>query len=167
MTVSVDKPIICPVLIGRTPELTSLRALLEQVKGGHGQVVMISGEAGIGKSRLIMETRGHCNGRGFPGFCREAVSPQIGAARMPRCSTSCALSWQPMSERASSLIWVRSLPLSFPCSLISSPNPQSVYCFPARCRAGEAPPLCRSDPCLHQPGRHLSSPARDRGPALE
>ena len=32
MTVSVDKPIICPVLIGRTTELTGLRSLLERVK---------------------------------------------------------------------------------------------------------------------------------------
>jgi predicted ATPase len=65
MTVSVDKPIICPVLIGRTPELTSLRAQLEQVKGGHGQVVLISGEAGIGKSRLMMETRAIATAEGF------------------------------------------------------------------------------------------------------
>jgi hypothetical protein len=65
MTVSVDKPIICPVLIGRTPELTGLRAQLEQVKGGHGQVVVISGEAGIGKSRLVMETRAIATTEGF------------------------------------------------------------------------------------------------------
>jgi predicted ATPase len=57
MPVSVDKPIICPVLIGRSTELTSLRALLERVKGGQGQVALLSGEAGIGKSRLVAETR--------------------------------------------------------------------------------------------------------------
>ena len=65
MAVSVNKPIICPVLIGRTTELTSLRALLEQVKDGQGQVVALSGEAGIGKSRLMTETRALALAEGF------------------------------------------------------------------------------------------------------
>jgi len=65
MSVSVDKPIICPVLIGCSTELTSLRALLERVKGGQGQVVVLSGEAGIGKSRLMMETRALATAEGF------------------------------------------------------------------------------------------------------
>src|SRR5437879_1055318 len=65
MTVPADKPITCPVLIGRTPELTSLRALVEQVKGGQGQVVIVSGEAGVGKSRLVLETRAIATAAGF------------------------------------------------------------------------------------------------------
>jgi len=65
MTVSVDEPIICPVLIGRSTELTSLSTLLERVKGGQGQVVVLSGEAGIGKSRLMMETRALAVAEGF------------------------------------------------------------------------------------------------------
>ena len=36
-------------------ELESLRAAYERAKGGHGQVVLIEGEAGIGKSRLVDE----------------------------------------------------------------------------------------------------------------
>ena len=39
--------------VGRTRELTSLLALLAQVEAGHGQVVGIVGEPGIGKSRLL------------------------------------------------------------------------------------------------------------------
>jgi len=65
MTVSVDKPIICPVLIGRTTELIGLRALLEKVKGGQGQVAVLSGEAGIGKSRLMKETQALAISEGF------------------------------------------------------------------------------------------------------
>jgi DNA-binding winged helix-turn-helix (wHTH) protein/class 3 adenylate cyclase/tetratricopeptide (TPR) repeat protein len=41
--------------VGRTRELTSLLALLAQVEAGHGQVVGIVGEPGIGKSRLLYE----------------------------------------------------------------------------------------------------------------
>jgi len=43
--------------IGRDQELTVLRGYLEQAKRGQGQVVFVSGEAGIGKSRLLLEFR--------------------------------------------------------------------------------------------------------------
>ncbi|MGD0205868.1 MAG: adenylate/guanylate cyclase domain-containing protein, partial [Dehalococcoidia bacterium] len=43
--------------IGRDQELAVLRGYLEQAKRGQGQVVFVSGEAGIGKSRLLLEFR--------------------------------------------------------------------------------------------------------------
>src|SRR5919202_3098096 len=43
--------------IGREHELRVLRSYLERVRKGQGQVVFISGEAGIGKSRLLLEFR--------------------------------------------------------------------------------------------------------------
>lgn len=52
-----DKPFICPTLIGRAQEHATLRALIAAVKGGEGRVALISGEAGIGKSRLVAEAR--------------------------------------------------------------------------------------------------------------
>ena len=42
-------------LVGRTHEIALLREHWEQVKDGYGQVVLLSGEAGIGKSRLVQE----------------------------------------------------------------------------------------------------------------
>jgi len=50
-------PIICPVLIGRRAELTTLRLLVDRARSGKGQIVLLSGEAGIGKSRLVAEVR--------------------------------------------------------------------------------------------------------------
>jgi class 3 adenylate cyclase/tetratricopeptide (TPR) repeat protein len=41
--------------VGREDELRSLERLLERAGAGHGQVVGIAGEAGIGKSRLVWE----------------------------------------------------------------------------------------------------------------
>jgi predicted ATPase len=41
-------PIICPVLIGRGHDLTTLRSLVDRANGGQGQVALVSGEAGIG-----------------------------------------------------------------------------------------------------------------------
>lgn len=43
--------------IGREQELNLLCQRWEQVKIGHGQVVMLSGEAGIGKSRILHRLR--------------------------------------------------------------------------------------------------------------
>src|SRR5207249_8228235 len=40
-------------LVGREQEVELLQQRWEQVKSGRGQVVLLSGEAGIGKSRLI------------------------------------------------------------------------------------------------------------------
>jgi tetratricopeptide (TPR) repeat protein len=41
--------------VGRQPELEAVRQAREQAGGGHGQVVAIVGEAGVGKSRLVYE----------------------------------------------------------------------------------------------------------------
>ena len=57
-------------LVGRDQELTLLESKVDLARHGAGQVVFVSGEAGIGKSRLILELRrrladvqwleGHC-----------------------------------------------------------------------------------------------------------
>ncbi len=57
MALERNKPIVCPVLIGREADLTALQVLIDQAKRGEGQVALISGEAGIGKSRLVAETK--------------------------------------------------------------------------------------------------------------
>ena len=41
--------------VGRQPELATLHAALAQAMAGHGQVVALVGEAGVGKSRLVDE----------------------------------------------------------------------------------------------------------------
>ncbi|WP_418314703.1 ATP-binding protein [Piscinibacter sakaiensis] len=40
-------------LVGRDEELATLQGLWQRAIGGHGQVVMLTGEAGIGKSRVV------------------------------------------------------------------------------------------------------------------
>src|SRR5262245_52893277 len=46
-------------LIGRESELGSLQRRWEQATEGEGQVVLLSGEPGIGKSRLVQELKDH------------------------------------------------------------------------------------------------------------
>jgi class 3 adenylate cyclase/tetratricopeptide (TPR) repeat protein len=41
--------------VGRDTEIEGLRRALEQARAGHGQVVAVVGEAGVGKSRLVYE----------------------------------------------------------------------------------------------------------------
>lgn len=65
MSISLNKPIICPILIGRQSELTILHALIGQTKSAQGQVVLISGEAGVGKSRLVAEAKRYAKEQGF------------------------------------------------------------------------------------------------------
>lgn len=50
-------PMITPRLIGRTSQLATLQGLVEQAKRGKGRLVLINGEAGIGKSRLVTEIK--------------------------------------------------------------------------------------------------------------
>ena len=41
--------------VGRDTELTALTQALAHAEAGHGQVVALVGEAGVGKSRLVYE----------------------------------------------------------------------------------------------------------------
>jgi ABC-type oligopeptide transport system substrate-binding subunit/class 3 adenylate cyclase len=51
-------PGVQPPMVGRQRELAACREAVEEVLGGSGGVLFLSGEAGIGKSRLLDEVRG-------------------------------------------------------------------------------------------------------------
>ncbi len=46
-------------LIGRETEISSFRNICQEVKNGNSRTIIISGEAGIGKSRLLLEFKNH------------------------------------------------------------------------------------------------------------
>jgi adenylate cyclase len=55
-------------LVGRTWEISTLTAILDEAIGGAGCVVNIMGPPGIGKSRLVRESAAIAAGRGVPVF---------------------------------------------------------------------------------------------------
>jgi len=69
-----DQQILCPLLIGRDAEMGQLSALLNETRSGHGRTVLVSGEAGVGKSAAIRDFVQRARGlgiRAFTGECTE------------------------------------------------------------------------------------------------
>lgn len=65
-----------PPLIGRAQALARLQAALDRAARGEGQLVFLSGEAGLGKSRLVAELKAQWTGaadRWLAGRCREST----------------------------------------------------------------------------------------------
>lgn len=67
-------------MIGRQAELARLEAALDDVQAGCQRLLLIEGEAGMGKSRLLEELIGLCHARGLPslsgaGYSSERQTP--------------------------------------------------------------------------------------------
>ncbi len=65
MAVPFGRSVICPDLIGRSVYLQSLYQAIDLTRRGNGQTIFISGEAGIGKSRLTAEVKKAAVQQGF------------------------------------------------------------------------------------------------------
>jgi class 3 adenylate cyclase len=66
---------LCPALVGREGELTILEDALLDAHRGEGQMVILAGEAGLGKTRLASELQKRATGGGttvMRGGCSEA-----------------------------------------------------------------------------------------------
>ncbi|MEO7002257.1 MAG: AAA family ATPase [Ktedonobacterales bacterium] len=64
MTQTHQGTVVCPVLVGRRADLAALRSLVEQGVNGAGRVILLGGEAGIGKSRLVAEAKTYAASHG-------------------------------------------------------------------------------------------------------
>ncbi|HEY3976986.1 MAG TPA: AAA family ATPase [Streptosporangiaceae bacterium] len=82
--------VVSPVFIGRREEIASGSALLDRARSGEPAFLVIGGEAGVGKTRLVGELAGQASSRGFrvlTGHCIElganglALAPLVGALR--------------------------------------------------------------------------------------
>jgi hypothetical protein len=127
------KSFITPVFVGRSKEVSQLDDALAAIQAGAGRCVLVSGDAGIGKSRLIVETEVRTKTRGFTtlvGRCFEQdrsffyaplidmLRPFFARARELTCSTpwdrsprkcqNCCQNWHPGFPRhGRTLLWIR------------------------------------------------------------
>ncbi len=70
----VGQSVVSPIVVGRAPLLAALDELLGQAIDGAGRIVLLAGEAGVGKSRLVGESKRRARERGMAileGHCFE------------------------------------------------------------------------------------------------
>jgi hypothetical protein len=86
-------PVSSPEFIGREQELAALESLLDRAEASEGAFALVSGESGVGKSRLVAELSVRARSRGMTvliGECLELAegelpyAPLIGALRSLR-----------------------------------------------------------------------------------
>ena len=102
MPVPFERWIICPVLIGRAAQLDALERRIALARAGNGQVALVVGEAGIGKSRLVAEVQARAVQQGF-------------VILQGRCSICYARSWLPTTKTRSPMCWGQAPPNSSCC----------------------------------------------------
>ncbi|MGH8777367.1 MAG: ATP-binding protein, partial [Jiangellaceae bacterium] len=71
-------PLVDADLVGRDSELAQIDALLDRVADGHASVVVVTGEAGVGKTALLDAMTRRADNRGFAvalGRCAASESP--------------------------------------------------------------------------------------------
>lgn len=83
MTFSTEKPVVCPIVIGRDDEIAALEQALRQTLEGHGQTILIAGEAGVGKSRLIAATRARADRLGILRLQGQCFEPDAALPYAP------------------------------------------------------------------------------------
>lgn len=88
--------------VGRADHFEVLTGLLAQAQGGTGHVVLLQGEAGIGKSRLLQETVLEAGRRGLPALTTNCYEIERAIAYQPvidLAGQACTLLPQPRLER--------------------------------------------------------------------
>jgi DNA-binding CsgD family transcriptional regulator len=76
-------PMLCPLLVGRGDEVSGLTAALDAAADGHGGVVFVTGDEGVGKSRLTEAVRDQAAARQFTVLTGRATQSTVPVAYRP------------------------------------------------------------------------------------
>ena len=104
--------VVCPVLIGREAPLHVALQALDRARDARGRTLLVSGEAGIGKSRLVHAMVERARATGFvtlKGACFEAdraqpYAPVLDLVRVLATGTSPALAAHYFAPAATELV---------------------------------------------------------------
>ena len=160
------RTMVCPVLVGRDEQRRTVQRLIAQVAAGSGTVALISGDAGIGKSRLAAAARASAMQRGFGVLQGNCFQPDVGSPFAPLLDML-RLHFVRRAAQADDddAALVSELTRLLPGIL---PSPQAVAGRAgARSRGAQAASV-RGAASLSQPyGRAAAAAAAGRGSALE
>lgn len=106
-----EQSVICPAVIGREDAIAIARRALERTRDAQGRTLLLSGEAGVGKSRLLRQVVEESRERGFvvlQGACFEAdtnqpYAPVVDLVRVFAATTSPALAAHCLAPAAAEL----------------------------------------------------------------
>jgi DNA-binding SARP family transcriptional activator len=130
-------------MVGREGALRQLEQALAQAKTGHGSVILISGEAGVGKSRLLQEFAARVQdgtlvlaGAGYPDAQMTPYQPAIEALRQALAGhplpPATAPAW--LAEASRLLPELRDLVPGLPSPLAVEPGLARPRLFEALCQ---------------------------------
>ena len=110
--------VLCPVLVGRRAEIQALESALSGALAGQGGCVVITGEAGIGKSRLMRELARMAAGRQVLVVMGRAVPASASAPYRPVTEALLQLLRRcPLPDDPSLAPWLPHLPPLLPGAL--------------------------------------------------
>ena len=114
--------VLCPVLVGRRAEIQALESALAGALAGQGGCAVITGEAGIGKSRLIRELARMAAGRQVPVVMGRAVPASASAPYRPVTEALLQLlRRRPLPDDPSLAPWLPHLAVLLPGAVAGGP----------------------------------------------
>lgn len=113
-------------MIGRTDELEAIRKALRVVVAGSGAVLLIDGEAGIGKTRLLEEALSNASGQGFQVF-RGAAEDLEGARPFAPVARALAIEYRSRDPHRARIARFLYPETTEPRSTITAPLPELQF----------------------------------------
>jgi predicted ATPase len=115
--------VLCPVLVGRRLEIRALESALAEALAGQGGCAVITGEAGIGKSRLIRELARMAADRQVPVVLGRAVPAAASAPYRPVTEALLQLlRTRPLPDDPSLQAWLPHLAALLPGAVAGDPT---------------------------------------------